>query len=497
MRALLPRTRKVYVAIVSAAMAWAVANCLYVYLVLDGDKTYRIESAVLAFVALALPAMVARGLRAELAARQPMGRERVVIAALVATWLLVALPLLSFPFLSDDYGFLNLYRTLGDTMRPLQFYRPGFAVAFAVLGGVGGGSPIPFHAASFLLHLASAALVYSLARRLFGAAAPALVAFAAFLLSPIQLEAVLWVSGLQDLLWTFFALAAVLCYVEERELSLSRLALVLVLVACGLASKETAVCFVLLLPAADLLLFRFKRGSLLTWAYVAFAIELAVYLTIRLQVVKVEDAFLVAPSRYFVKQFLVMPYEIFIHPWNRSAVHVGSLVLCVAALAALGLLFVDVRTGAPARLLAGAGIVLFSTLPVYGLFFVGPDLAGSRYLYFATAGFALLLSELLSAIAPSDGLWSACVLAVAVLSALSLEMNLRPWRAAGELVNALGDGLRQGRAAVDIIQGWQGRHAAGLELRDGVPREYQGVGIFVNGYPEFTELATRPARSSR
>ena len=491
MRSLPPRLHKACVVAFAIATAWAVLNCVYVYLALGGEKAYRIETAVFILAVLALPLVATRSWRDAPAPVRLSPAHFALLAAVVGAWLLVALPFLTLPFLSDDYGFLSAYRSFSDVMRPFQFYRPAFAFVFVVLGRAGGGSPIPFHAAAFALHIASASLVFALARRLFGATEPAIVAFSVFLLSPLQFEAVLWASGLQELLWTFFVLAALRCYVGEQRLSLGRLSAVLFLAACGLASKETAVCFVLLLPAADVLFFGFKRGSRQSIAYGAFAAELLTYLLIRRRAVTVEESFFVAPSHYFVKQFLAMPYEFFVHPWNRAAADVGFPVVCLAALIVLGLVYAAVRQGAPVRSLAGPALVLITTLPVYSFFYVGPDLAGSRYLYFAAAGWALLLAELLASEIASRAVWSAAIVAIAVVSVASLELNARPWRTAGEFVSAMGDGLRQGRAAPDIVREWQAHGDAGFDVRDGVVREYQGVGIFLNGYPEFLRTVER------
>src|SRR5206468_3570046 len=97
----------------------------------------------------------------------------------------------------------------GDAAKAFQFFRPAFAAVFALLADVGDGAAAVFHSASFLLHLASAALIFGLVRRLLGSIELAITAYAVFLLNPVQQEAVLWASGLQDLLWTFFLFAAI------------------------------------------------------------------------------------------------------------------------------------------------------------------------------------------------------------------------------------------------------------------------------------------------
>src|SRR5205823_551955 len=96
---------------------------------------------------------------------------------------------------------------------------------------------------------------------------------------------------------------------------------------------------------------------------------------------------------YFIKQLVAMPYEVFIHPWNRVAVQVGAALLCLSALAAVAGTGAAVFRGASGRTLFGPVVMLSSILPVYTFFYVGPDLAGSRYLYFAAAGWACLVAD--------------------------------------------------------------------------------------------------------
>jgi len=469
-------------------MLWAAANCVYVYLVRDGVGVYRIESAVLIFAAIAAP-----GISATPSARRTAAGERelwlvALPGLLTVAWLALFLTLLRFPFLSDDYVFLSAYRSVADVTRPFQFYRPGFALLFVLLRRLGGGSPGAFHAAGFAMHLASSALVYQLALRVLGRKELATTAFAVFLFNPLQLEAVLWVSGLQELLWTLFALAALLYYSAQRDLSAARLFTVAVLVACALSVKETAVGFVLLAATVDATLFGFRRGRMIWAAYSVFALELAAYLVLRQRAIGLEQSFFVLPSRYFLKQLIVLPYEYFVHPWNSVAVHVPVFVLCVSALGILGLLFVAVRRGLPVRSLLGPGIILASTLPVYSFFYVAPDLAGARYVYFAGAGFALLLADLLGASVTAQRPAAACGLAIGCVLAVSLALNLRPWRTAGDLVDAMARALRQGRPVSDVVLEWQVDRGITLDLRNGIPRSHAGVWLFANGYDEFVRL---------
>lgn len=485
-----PPLRRAYLVVFWLAAAWTIVNCLYVYLVRSGAQAYRIESAVLILASLMVPLVVARRRQnRRVVAITPAARGALWIVV-IGIWAVIFLPLVRFPFLSDDYVFLTAYRSFGDVDRTFQFYRPGFALVFVALSHLGRESPVPFHLASLLLHFGSASFVFLLAKRLFGSHEAAIVCFTVFLLNPVQLEAVLWISGLQELLWTFVLLAMLWFYTAKPDISPGQISAAVLLAAVGLASKETAVSFIALLPAADFLFFRFKRGPLLPIAYAAFVIELAGYLLIRRHFVSIEQDFLVMPSKYFLKQLLVIPYKVFVHPWNRSAFDVPLTVLCLIAVVVVVLLVLAVSRNVPGRALAGPALILLTTLPVYSYFFVGPDLAGSRYLYFPSVGWSLLIAEVLIGLVNSRVLFSAAILTLAVASALSLQLNLRPWHAAANLVEAMKVGLQEGRATVDIVHSWQERYGTTLPLKDGVPREYKGVGIFINGYAEFVRLTT-------
>jgi hypothetical protein len=480
-----------YRAIVYLAFTWTAINCVYVYLVLQGGRAYRIESAVWVLALLMLP-LVVSGRRGERFPPLTPTQQRLILGAAVGLWLLTFLPLLDFPFLSDDYVFLGLYKRVRDVTVAPQFFRPLFALVFWALDRLGDGSPLPFHATSLLLHFASACLVYALARRLFESATPAIVCFSVFLLNPLQLEATLWPSGLQELLWTAFILAALRCYVGERELSLRRLVATMALVGCALLSKETAVSFILLLPAADVAFYRLNRGRVLPFAYVTFAATLVGYLWLRRHFVAMEADFLVTPSRFFLKQFLATPYKYFAQPWNAAAIDVPALIPCVLSLLILALLFIlIVVQGSSARLLIGPALILMTTLPVYSYFYVGEDLVAARYIYCASVGWAFVLAQLLSAIR-QRGLFVATVTGLVLISAVWLQLNLRPWRVAADVVHEMHAGLGRGEPLQVTIAQWQARHSTKLELKNGIPYEHQGVGIFINGYDEFSRMAQQP-----
>lgn len=85
-------------------------------------------------------------------------------------------------------------------------------------------NPAVFHGASLAVHLISSVLVYVLLRRVLAwsgierrAGPAAWLGAAVFAVHPLQVESVGWTSGLKDLLWGLFALAAVLAYLAALD----------------------------------------------------------------------------------------------------------------------------------------------------------------------------------------------------------------------------------------------------------------------------------------
>jgi hypothetical protein len=307
---------------------------------------------------------------------------------------------------------------------------------------------------------------------------------AVFLLNPLRAEAVLWASGLQELLWTGFLLAALVVYSGSRSLTGMRLGITLLLVACSLLSKETAISFVLLLPLADLAFFRMRRGTLLPVAYLGFVVTLTGYLLLRDRVASIEAEFYSTPTRYFVQKFLSTPYKFFVQPWNVAAANVPPIVPCCATVIALSVLFWAVLRGMGRTALLGPAVMLVSTLPVYAYFYVAPDLRAARYLYFASVGWALLTAQTAKSILVRRLSFAAGFAAIILVSFVWLHVNLKPWRTAGEIVDAVSKGILSGKPVEASSTELQRRYGDGLEVKDGVPVTYKGVYLFLNGYPE-------------
>ncbi|MCZ6691151.1 MAG: hypothetical protein O7H41_16305, partial [Planctomycetota bacterium] len=111
---------------------------------------------------------------------------------------------------------------IDPSYRPIRFlsYATDYAITRVLFGEFEPNRPPPliFHLTNILLHAACAGLVFFLARKILPAdgPGPALVALL-FAAHPLQTEAVTYLSGRRDVLFTFFYLLGALTYLRYRE----------------------------------------------------------------------------------------------------------------------------------------------------------------------------------------------------------------------------------------------------------------------------------------
>ena len=140
-----------------------------------------------------------------------------------------------------------------DTAQRLGYWRPLTSLALFVGHALGHGEAWGFHAVSLCLHLGAVAVVFSLARRLVGGAPWAALCAALFALHPVQVEAVAWISAVNDPLYglcVLLALAAHLSWHERGALGVPLAAAAAF--ALALLAKENAVAFLPLALALEL-----------------------------------------------------------------------------------------------------------------------------------------------------------------------------------------------------------------------------------------------------
>jgi len=191
-----------------------------------------------------------------------------------------------------------------------------------------------------------------------------------------------------------------------------------------------------------------------------------------------------------LQKFFSTPYKFFAQPWNVEAVDLSPVVPCFITLIVLGAVFWAANCGVGRSALVGPAVILASTLPVYSYFYVAADLRASRYLYFASVGWALLAAQTVKTLPAPRLSFPAAFGSIVVCSFVFLSVNLTPWRTAGEVVDAVSSAIVSGNSVASESAELRRRYGDGLEVKDGVPIVYKGVYLFVNGYPELRKILT-------
>jgi hypothetical protein len=305
----------------------------------------------------------------------------------------------------------------------------------------------------------------------------ALGAAVLFLAFPAVAEAVVWAAGIQDVLMTTTALGAVVLCARDSP-GTGRVALVCALLILGFGSKETAVCTPALIALCWLTRQRLGRDWKL---YAAIAVVTALYLAIRLPMGLGAD-YLGAPTRYFFKQMIVVAFGTLAAPWREpSSIYERWQAFVAAAVLVSLLVHACVTWGRsddrPRRGLRLALWILVSIAPVFTLFFVGPMLEGSRYLYLASCAWSLLVADLIAAAADrvsSHLAFRAAVAAIVLVFAVSVQREVNVWSQAADLRDRV---LADARTTLS-------RSGCAQAAFTAVPDSVSGAYVFRNGFPE-------------
>jgi hypothetical protein len=198
-----------------------------------------------------------------------------------ATWAVM----IPFYFIRDDFEHLGLaQRPMFSSLWALTtrgqlgaFLRPvGFASIFLDYR-LYGFWPAGYHATNLIIHLASVAGVYCLAKELRFGSPIASISSLMFAVLPIEVEAVAWMGARFDLLSACFTIWGAVFYVRYRwEGTKSNYVVALFFFFLAVLSKENAFIFPLLLAAAEFLVLPQRRWAPLVGCFL-LAISVFVY----------------------------------------------------------------------------------------------------------------------------------------------------------------------------------------------------------------------------
>src|SRR2546430_15790131 len=173
--------------------------------------------------------------------------QLIVIVSLVATVFLCYANSLGNEFVFDDYLLVlgnNRIRSINAALF-WNSYRPIRDISYAIDYALWGERPFGYHLTNLVIHAANVLLVFALIRRFTASLVTAVLTALIFAVHPIQTDAVTYISGRRDLLFTFFYLLAFhsyLTYYRQRWALQAVVYFVLffLLWALSLLSKEMA-----------------------------------------------------------------------------------------------------------------------------------------------------------------------------------------------------------------------------------------------------------------
>ena len=150
-------------------------------------------------------------------------------------------------FVFDDIYLVvqNKYIRSPDLSIILSTYRPLRDLSYALDLRIWGEGPFGFHLTNIIIHSANVLLVFTLIRRLSDDVVSATLAALIFAVHPMHTDAVTYISGRRDLLFSFFYLLAFHTYItyyrsRKSVQAAAYFSLFLILWALSLMSKEMA-----------------------------------------------------------------------------------------------------------------------------------------------------------------------------------------------------------------------------------------------------------------
>jgi hypothetical protein len=423
-----------------AAASYTAATLVRYYLSPPSPR-FPVESAFFIFVGLGVLGALVRRADPQANQQQRVAYPALFTAALVAAAFLLYAPSVRVGLLSDDFVIARWAERFELVhLEATGFVRPGVPAFWWMLRLLPGDFAAAAHAANILLHGVNAALVSLIALRMGLRRAEAAAAGVMFVLFPGLSEAVVWLSGVQDVLMTTLALAAVALATADEPGRAGPVAAS----AAALLVKETAVAIpvlsALVIFGRDGLRVSRRQRSVLA----ALAAVTAIYVVARATAGLPSSFLAVSDWQYFAKQLIASSFAALGAPWTDDwgRMHAGLALLraiVILALAAAALFSWRRGDAAFRAAAAGAGWVLAAVLPVFSLFYIGPQLEGARYLYLPAAGFVILLALLIGSVVDRVGPRSKVAAVVLLTAALAapvlpaIRSDIGRWQAAAAI----------------------------------------------------------------
>ena len=295
-------------------------------------------------------------------------------------------------------------------------YQPVTTLLYAVTHSLFGINPTAFHLLSLLIYVVNSIIVFKLLQHFLNSKKLSFLLCILFLVHPMQVESVAWVSAFSNLLFSFFFLTAFWSYINyqaNRKIKYLVLCFILFLLSC--ASKSAAVVFPIILLSYDYYLSKevnlklllqkipFLAISVLFGVLTIFGRETAGHLSDLTETFSAWDrVFLVSHSFLFYPTKFILPYQLSaFYPY--PALNNGSLpLLYYLSSILIIILFTTIILLRKKRLLVfGASWFIITIALVLQFVPFGNQITTDRYIYLPLFGLLLILGFLLQKVKDS------------------------------------------------------------------------------------------------
>ncbi len=286
-------------------------------------------------------------------------------------------------------------------------YAPVTMIGFAIDWTLFHGSAFWHHFINVTLHFINALLVLLLLKKLTNNLWLAFLVCVLFSFHPTQIETVAWVAAKNNIFYSFFFLAALICYVNYSQQKQPKYYIFsLVLFALSALSKPSAICFPLCLLAIDYFLEpKFSTKSLIN--KIPFFV-ISIIIGVVTIYSRTEDKFMNENHAFAIHErigyagYAIWQYiSKFVFPVNLSVIYpypankTLSLAVGYAVLILLGVLCYRLVKRKNKIVILGLSFFIINLLLVLQFIPFGEVLTADRYLYLPIIGLGLILFSLI------------------------------------------------------------------------------------------------------
>ncbi|MDI6729225.1 MAG: tetratricopeptide repeat protein [Thermodesulfovibrionales bacterium] len=286
-----------------------------------------------------------------------------------------------------------------------DYYRPIYALSFAIDHIFWQENPLGYHITNILLHAIASIAVYLLALRILHENTAAFIAGLIFSVHPLHVEAVAWITGRNNMLLAIFMVLSIYFYTLYSEKRMAKyIAASLILFFLSLLIHEIAITLPMIILLYGICFEEGRLKNKLLWPLIYCAITIPYFI---LRFAFLEQAFKGVGKDPFVwhiytapilllkyLKVLILPvslkvaYEI---PIRKALFGQGVMLSLVFLCIIIALVIFSKRYDR--KLFFSLSWIFITIIPVSGIFiFIKPFLMADRYLCVPSVGFSMAVA---------------------------------------------------------------------------------------------------------